>query len=139
MPTTTDTPYQLPIPCCTPGWTHFRATTTGTLTCTRSGDYAGCGRTLTLDDAPAPARDGDTVTVHDGVLVYAIAPTAQFTHLSGSGWPRTFTARELDDYLARICVWHHATRDSAILAAALNGQHVETTGTVLWTTITRIA
>ncbi|MGA5183024.1 hypothetical protein [Streptomyces pseudogriseolus] len=139
MPTTNHTPYQLPIPCCTPGWTHFRATDAGTLVCTRSGGYAGCGRTITLDDAPAPARDNDTVTVHDGVLVYAIDPAAQFTHLSGAGWPRTFTARELDEYLARICVWQHFTRDSAILAAARNGRHVETSGTGLQATITRIA
>ena len=137
MPTAT--PYRLPIPCCSPGLTHFRTTDTNTLTCTRSGGYAGCGSTLTPNDTPAPTRDGDTVTVHDGVLVYAIAPAARFTHLSSSGRPRTFTAPDLDRYLADICVWQHFTRDSAILAAARNGQHVETSGTGLKTTITRIA
>ncbi|MGY1548309.1 hypothetical protein [Streptomyces sp. MN6] len=139
MPTTTDTPYRLPIPCCSPGWTHFRATDASTLTCTRSGGYAGCGHTLTLDDAPAPAHDGDTVTVHDGVLVYAIDPAARFTLRNGNGWPRTFTAPELNRYLAHICVWQHFTRDSAILAAARNGEHHEESGYGLKTTLTRTA
>ncbi|MEU9752229.1 hypothetical protein AB0D90_03715 [Streptomyces althioticus] len=138
MPTT-PTPHELAIPCCSPGWTHYRATDNGKLTCTRSGGYTGCGHTFNATDLPAPARDGDTVTVEGGVLVYRIDPAAQFRLQFSNDWPRTFTARELEDYLRHICVWQHFTRDAAILDAARNGRHVEKVGHDRTATITRIA
>ncbi|MFB6992173.1 hypothetical protein [Streptomyces sp. NPDC056304] len=101
-------------------FTHYRPVPDSTaLVCTRSGGYEGCGRTIQPAEFPQAAH-GDEVTIHDGILQYGIDPAATFTysHKGEFGWPRTFTARELDRYLAEICVWQSFQIDAALLEAA---------------------
>src|SRR5690606_16819549 len=84
---------------CSPTTGSFPGSTA--LVCTRSGGYEGYGRVIQPSEFPEAAR-GDEVTIHDGILKYGIDSAATFTHSHQGefGWPRTFTARELDRYLA---------------------------------------
>lgn len=132
----TATAHLLAIPCCSSGFTHFRRSDgSSTLTCYRSGGYAGCGRTITQHDIPAPTP-GDTVTFQNDVLVYAVDPHATFTYRCRSS-AYTFTATEVNRYLRDICSWQLLARDPFILEAARTGRAHHESGYGLESTLTR--
>ncbi|MCQ1580381.1 hypothetical protein [Streptomyces parvus] len=85
------------------------------------------------------AAHGDEVTIHDGILKYGIDSAATFTHSHQGefGWPRTFTARELDRYLAEICAWQSFQIDAVLLEAARNRECHHESGYGLKTRIVR--
>lgn len=121
-------------------FTHYRPAPDSTaLVCTRSGGYAGCGRTIQPAEVPR-AVPGDEVTVHDGILKYGINPVAIFTHSHPEGefgWSQTFTARELHRYLSEICSWQSFQIDGVLLEAARTGECHHECGYGLKTRIVR--
>lgn len=138
---TTTAHYWVLIQCVCGIFHHYRPTTDDdtVLVCTRTGGYSGCGHTIRLADVP-PSATGDTIAVVDGVLQYGIDPAATFTYRTLNteyGWPHTFTARELAEFLSSICAWQQFVISPALIEAARDGVHNYESGYGLKTRIIR--